>query len=625
MNTGKNSFALEAKNNEDRLRYMANNYITWKSVFNEAFQDSEKSYKYVYGDSWDTTLKAQLIKAGLPVLDINIMLPRLLRILGQERKTRGKIRFVPYQQMDATSTNVANGVFDWVENTKGLNRHIAKMFADLLIGDLGGWGEWVWSTASNYMGEPVFRHINPFYIFRDPNYEFDDQFDKWRFVGKSYWEDLDVIIQQFPEKSDELMAVLQPISREVEFEDMYSQDHGLNGGYMENRDEFVWEKGRMFRMLEMQERVQTRALALINPANGKKVTVEMKDRDVIPHILSQQPHLVVVEENIDKIYTHTSVGDYVYLGSAENEVQNGRFSIIGMAGLTFNQKNQGLMRHLWGSQEGYQKTKSTILHIMHTMAASGWMYEDQSLSPEMEEVLRTNGAAAGLNIRYEKNSQKPEKIKPNIPANNEWMLADGYLRDATIISSVGDDQLGQQQFAGEAAALNEKKVQNAMLTLEPFFESLDEGKKQIGAFGWALARKKMKGPRLLSFVDDRGNGHSMMVNERVGDAIINPVDGDFHATIVLGSDTETHQREKIVEAKAAIEMMPPDLVYWPYIVENLEYIDPDTQSKWLNHIHTRMGPPPEELQNLVDGLPQLGNLPPILPPGGSANIPQQNI
>jgi len=290
------------------------------------------------------------------------------------------------------------------------------------------------------------------------------------------------------------------------------------------------------------------------------------------------------------------------LQSAENEVQNGMFSIIGMGGFEFAEKNIGLIGQTHDQQEGYNKTKSTILHLMHSMASTGWQYEDGALDPEQEENLVKNGSAAGLILKNKQGRPAPTKIQPSIPPNAEWMLANGYVEDLTMITSIGDDQLGQQQFSDQSAKLNEQKVGNSMLTLEPLFRSLKKFKKKVGIYGWDLVKAKMKGPRMLNFLNQNSEPQSIIVNQVVNGQTLNEVTGDHQVMVVPAPDTETQRRQKFAELTTLAAGMPPNLVKWDLVIENAEFMDPQDKSDWMEFINQQQGPPPGDQAEIINSL-----------------------
>lgn len=598
---GKNAFGLQARDNQDTLIKMSEAYGEFYNNTLERFERSEKAFKYLMPDSgWDEDLKAELLNAGVPALSINILLPRALRILGQELKIRDEIKFVPPIHMQDGTPGVANTIFEWIESKQGLSKRLARVFAYALIGDLGGYGEWVWDTTEDPRGVPCFEDLSSFYVFRDTRASIQKQ-RQWRFIGKSWWMTPEEIYAEFPEKEDEIREALRPVDQTHEYSVLSDQLMGYDGAYINNREIFVDTKNRMYRIIEMQEKVQKKKIVAENRFNGNIKVLESRDEAVF--INERFPDMFKFDSKfVDRIYTHTSVGDYVHIDTQENEVQNGMFSILGMEGIEFGEANTGLITQGLDMQEGYNKARTAILHIMHSIATSGWMYEDGSLDEEMMDIIHNQGARTGLALRYKNGHQKPEKILPNTPPNAEYMQAQSYNDDLTKITSIGDDQLGQQQYASQAAALNEQKVQNSMTTLEPLFESFKDFKKRVGQYGWELCKAMITGPRLIEFVDQNKEAQRIILNQVSEGRKLNEVAGNFHVIVVAAQDTQTQRRLKFAEASQMAAVMPPDLVYWPYMIETMEFIPPDTREEWKQHIYSRMGPPPEQIDGLLQQL-----------------------
>lgn len=600
----KDSFALQAKDDQDRLSYMGQSFVSFHELFKPKMDLSEKCFRYVWGDSWDANLKKLLKEAGLSVETANILLPRVLRILGEEDIIKTQIKAVAPVNSEGIAQPIANAIFEWMEYEHSINDVFSNILTYALIGDIGGYGEWVWDRSNNIMGEPVFRGVNAFQCYRDPNKSFLNQ-RKWDFVGKSFWATPEAMVRDFPDKEEQIYKTLNPLDHESAMADIGSYEWAaLDGGYVDNRDLFTQHnagKGRLYRILEQQERVYEPGFVAVNPVNGK--TIKVFKEDEIRRIKFNFPEIVAERTLVERIYTHTSIGDYVHLQSKPNDVQNGWFSLLGMGGYEFAEKNFSLVSQGLDLQESYNKTKSTIMHIMNTMASSGWMYEKGSLSEEAKLHLEKNGSKAGFQLEYENGAlSKPEQLRPPSPPSAHWISAESHENDLSKVFSIGPDQLGRQEFSNEAAALNEQKVQNSMVTLNPLFRNFKRYKKIVGQYGWDLCKQKMHGTRILDYIDHNRQAQRVILNQVINGQTLNSVSGDFQFMIVNAPDTETQRRLKFAEMRDAAAMIPGEFIPMELIVQNLEYIDPEDKKMWVEYIRSLRGPSVDERSQLLSQL-----------------------
>lgn len=585
-------FAQRALNNQELLSHVALTTVNAINAWREARELTEKAFAYAEGGSWtyNTALRDALNNAGFPTLQINLILPRLLRIGGNEREVRAKMTAKPTQDGGIPDADIATRLLEWVTNISNGDEEISKAFMHALVGRMGGWIEYFWSNKKIPLGAPYYRHVNPYFILPDPAFPLLD-IDKHRFIIKSYWETAQAIKEEFPDSADEIQMVVgdDRTSRSL-MEGMQNWWQSIKGGGEELREEFTNVKENTFRIIEMQERRNKREHFVVNVTDGRHKTFDSFEQ--AQEIAQRIEGLEAGTRIVDHIVTITCLADYVLLQEEDNEVQDGLFTIRPVGGYDLSGRNFTFADQLLGVQEEKERSRSSMLHIMHTTAASGWTYADGALDADMESRLESDGAAPGLILKFKQGFQRPEKIQPNILPPGEIDRSQLADQDADRISSIGPGELGQPEGGTESGILHAQRTKESTTTLRPLFDGLNNMKKRLASSLLTLMKQRLSPQRI-----------ARIVGAAAGD--IPPENlwqGEHEIIIVPGTNSESQRLQRLVEADTVIARMPPDIVPWHLFFKLLDWTDKD---EWAEYIQQRLGIPQANQNGLAQQVAQL--------------------
>lgn len=588
-------FAQRAINNHETLTHISQTAVNAMNVWREARQLTERAFAYAEGGSWEynTELRDALNKAGFPTLKINLIFPRLLRISGNEREVRARMVAIPTQDAGIVDADVATRLLDWVNRNSDADDEISRAFLHALIGRMGGWIEVTWDNSDDPLGIPKVKHVNPYFIYPDPAFGLYE-IKKHRFIIKSFWATTEDMVAQFPDKEEEIRAVMGDFRTQRSLlQNMQDWWQRVRGGGEELRQEFVNEKENTFRVFEMQERRPRRQHLVVNVADGR--WKEVDSAEMAAQIVDRFPGLEAVTRTVDDIYTMTSLADYVLLQEELNEVQNGMFSIIPVGAYDFSGRNFSLVDELTGVQEEYERARSSMLHILHTTAASGWMYHDQALDPDMEQRLESDGAAPGLILKVRPGFPMPERILPAPLSSGEVDRSQLAMADADAISSIGPGELGQPEGGSESGVLHAQRVKEATTTLRPILDNIKKSKKLLASYLLDLMREKIPPGRVIRIVGEENRVEIITVGNELQI-------GKHEIALVPGTDSDTQRLQRLIEADTMIARMPPDLVPWHLYVGLLDWPDKD---KWQEYIQQRLGISSVNQNKLAQAVAQL--------------------
>lgn len=639
-------FAKRAVDNQELLNHVALTTVNALNAWRTRREDTDKAFSYAEHGSWEynSDLKAALADKNIPTLKINIIFPRLQRILGYEQELRGRIVASSMKKDGDIDADIATKLLDWTnqigDNTR--DEEISEAFKWAVVGEMGGFIEIAWDTEMDILGIPRIEHVPSLYILPDPAFPLY-HVRKHRFIIKTLWMSLDQVIAQFPEKAEEVKMVVGNFSETYDWRRIL-QDwwQSIKGAGEELRHEFVDTKEDMIRVIEMQERKKIHETQFVDATTGEVIdgvnekianlaerlmagevlgeNETLKENEVVAlqMIMQRQTPLAKIRRTRDEIWTHTTLADYVLLQSMPNEVQNGMFSIIPLVGYDYGGKNFGLVKQLFGVQEEVELARSAELHILHTTAASGYIYERDVLTQDMKERLESKGASAGLILELEPGGMgRFDKITPNTPPSGEIARSDRALRDADIISSIGEGELGRSEPGKESGILHRQRVQQAMITLKTLFSNLDRTKRMIGRYLLDLLQAKLQPGRVLSIIGKDNNIEEVTVSDKLRF-------GKWDIKIAIGTNTETQRLQRLLEIDSLLQRMPTELIPFHLVIDLLDWPE---KEEWKQYVMQRLGISNNDQRQLAMALQNAGqnggvDLGALLGGQGNGQIPQ---
>lgn len=566
-------FAQRAVANHELLSHVALTTVNALTAWREARELTEKAFAYAEGGSWsyNTALRDALNNSGFPTLPINLILPRLLRISGNEREVRARMTAKPTQDGGVPDAEIATRLLEWCTNISNGDEEISKAFMHALVGRMAGWIEYYWSNKLIPLGAPYYRHINPYFVLPDPAFPLL-AIDKHRFIIKTYWETSQAIAEEFPDAENEIQMVLgNPESQRALTRQVQDWWQTIRGGGEELRQEFTNVKENTFRIIEMQERRNKQEHFVVNVMDGRHKVFETREQ--ADEVALRIEGLESGTRVIDHIVTITTLADYVLLQEEENEVQDGLFTIRPVGGYDLSGRNFTFVEQLFGVQEEKERSRSSMLYILHTTAHSGWTYPDGALDPDMEARLEIDGAAPGLILKYKQGYKAPEKIQSNPLPPGEVERSQLADADADRISSIGPGELGQPEGQQESGILHAQRTKEATTTLRPLFDGLNSMKRRLAPSLLTLMKQRLSPQRIARIVGEE----------------VRPEDlwqGEHEIIIVPGTSSESQRLQRLVEADTVIARMPPDLVPWHLFFGLLDWPDKDG---WIEYIQSRLG------------------------------------
>lgn len=523
---------------------------------------------FVNAKQWTAEDKAALAAGKRPALTVNKILITLASVLGEQIETRSEISFRPRTGAPTGNSEVLTKLFRFISDTNQLNWVRSEVFADGAITSRG-YVDVRLDFTSNVTGDIKLSKLNPKNVLPDPD---ADEYDpeKWNDVIVTSWMTADDIAMYYD--ADDAKALAQR-SESAWIYGFDSIDDGFdrfggNSTIVANLSSDMRAQARNIRIIERQSRELVRREYFVNPRTGQKLAVpDGYTRDQIA-FLAQQGNLIVTKDVGKRIRWVVTADDYVLF---DEWSPYNHFTVVPYFPFFRYGRTIGLVENLIDPQELLNKTLSQELHVINTMANSGWMVRQGAIQNLTIEELEEVGAKTGLVLEVNGDPSKDVvKIQPNqIPSGLERISfkAEGFIKS---ISGRGDSVMGLDRADVSAKAIGEKK-DSSDATLRKALDNLERT-------DWLLARSILDiiqnyytDPRIMNITRDEltGEQEEISVNwpdPETGEVLNDLSLGVYDIVVVSQSAKRTLEESQFEQGISMREMgiMIPD----QFLIEN---------------------------------------------------------
>lgn len=481
--------------------------------------------------------RQEMAEQGRPFIVLNKISPLVRLVKGYFRQNRTQLNFKPGSdgignQATADALGKTNKQIDEMNASDWNN---AECFYDGLI-CARGYFDTRLDFENNVYGEIKETAKDPFSTYPDPEGTGYDP-KTWGYVQTGTWVSITDLRQLFGEGAAQL----------VDFgTGLYGQfpvrgDGGLTGtendksplrtfglheeltrgfdaqyfGAVQSYNIFdhINKERRLIRLIECQHRVWTKGAYAIDMQTG--------DRRPIPMHWTRE-RIAKLEEYCRTNNVPITIADGTYKRirwtvTAADRVLYDDWSLYRDFTITpyfpyFRRGvTRGMIEDLIDPQTEINKRRSNMLHILTTMAHSGWMYEEGSLTEETETTLEEEGARPGIHVKYKKGYKAPERIMPGIPSRGHELAGTEASEDLKQIAGINDSALGQLDTVQSGRAV-EARQRQAVVGLEEYFDNWDRTMELKGRVRLNIIQDYYTEPRIIRFVGADGKDQITMIN-----------------------------------------------------------------------------------------------------------------
>ena len=579
----KSSIPQDSKSIEN---WVQEQYMQTVTALHDLRQSSVKWYDLVRGDMITPSETESLKAKGLQALKLNIVLPKIVRVLGAERDTRAGIKAVPLRGGKLDTAKALTKLFEMIRVNSDGFRETKDAWLDSVIADLPGWLEVVWTNDNDPLGQPIYRSVNPMNVLWDLKSDRYDLSDA-RFVMKSWWSTADDAIRDFPEKGSEIKREFPNhgfISNIVSsVQDFWPVTLGPQAN-IENQ--FINRKENLIRMIEAQVRENVTETRLFDPETQ---TVERPDnKEELLAIKERFPRLIEVDFKWDKIKIVTTAGHTLLLQDVEADVQNGMFSLIPFWAFVFRGKPFGLVHNLEGPQELFWKEMSSALHITNTLANPIWMVPKDSLTESGMKRLQKYSARTGFILEYDVVAgQKPTRESNNTVPLGKLQLANTAQLVADRVTGLGPNSTGQSDTPNESGKLVDTRIAESLTMLDTLFDNKMKSTTILHNYLIGLIQAKMTAMRIVRYIGDSNSPQELIINQVTAHGILNDMKQGEYGVAIEKGDAKFFRQEKFIKLMLLANQIGANPVIIKMLINTFDEIDQSEKDELIQSVEAQ--------------------------------------
>ena len=475
----------------DRFKYATGYIKNWDEI-------AKEDMAFGLGEQWTSDDLTILKDAGRPALTFNRIKPIINIISGYQRENSSRIKVNPEGGEDRIFSEVMDRVIKHVDKVSHLGYKMSYWFDDGLYTGKG-WLEAVLTYETDPIrGELRFLQRSPYQVIVDPDFnEYDlNEWPRAQYVFKVVRLSRDLIKEIYP-KHAKLIAGFT-----VDADDVLNNGSGLmqegdkdDYGNRPNKatvvkktameDESGLKMDNKFTIKEYWRPKMVDRFFVIDKESSEPRRFDTKAE--AEGFSTQQAFGKVITRKVPEIWVAAMVGGFVLQDDRSPfEPFNSGYPFFRFladwspSAEEETLKVQGVVRSLKDPQREKNKSKSQTLHILNTQANSGWIGDEEALTPEGWKTLEKMGSKAGITVKKKKGTELRE-ILPKGPNQGHIIRENQADEEFKQISAVNPDLMGLQQGTESGRAIS-LRIKQAVLSLVRIFHNYRYSKEIIGKF-----------------------------------------------------------------------------------------------------------------------------------------------
>lgn len=536
---------------------------------------AEKCDAFFRGCQWDTQTLSMLREQRRPGLTINKILGTLSSIMGEQIDLRTEIAFRARYGAPSGSADTLTKLFRYLSDSNQLNWVRSELFADGAITSRG-YLDVRMDYGRSVTGDVAITNVNPKNVIPDPDaYEYDP--DSWNDVIVTKWLSCDDIEHMYSAADAKLLRDRSDGSWAYGY-DSIEQFRDRFGGRSPQLLGSIDQKHltRVIRTIDRQYRVLTTVKYFVDVMTGERRCIpDSYDRNKISALLEEMKGRLIVDTAPGKRIRWCVTADDVVLKDEWSPYKH--FTIVPYFPYFRYGQTIGLVENLIDPQELLNKTTSQELHVINTMANSGWKIKKGALSNMTPDELEQFGAMTGLVLEVDGDPDKDVvKIQPNqIPQGLDRLSVKGenYIK---TVSMRGDAQLGMARADASADQIEANKASSDVGLRKPM-DNLERTDYLLARNVLALVQEFYTDPRIMNITHNNLTGEQTEITINWPDPatgeITNDISlGEFDITVIsqpVKQTLEQSQFDQAVMMREKLGIPIPDT----FLIENSNLIN----------------------------------------------------
>lgn len=455
----------EKGNKEDIVEIAQKAYKEAKSAIDGWNKEAQTDTRFYLSDQWDSKDASKLIKKGIPVLNINLIKKTIDVISGYQRQNRSDIKYYPIENGDTLVSEMISRIAMWVMKTNQSRNYISEAFKDAITTGVGWFYPEMDYSKDIINGDIRVRHESCFNMLYDPYFTELDMSDcdyiiRQKLVNKrkakQLWPDKAKDIEEMSgAKSDysfrqDAVVASDQGNQVLAWEYWYrcTEDKqfavSINGDMQEITEDQVEEYSTMEDIEIISRKVPSVKVAIMIGGGVGETKPVVVYHDESPDLPNDFPFIPV----------------WCYLTTSYSE---------------WDKKLQGVIRPLRDPQREKNKRRSQIMHMLNSVASSGYDIEKGAY----DDVNQFATGGAGKIFNRNRGFAPAQRIPaPEMPAS-VIQLEQMFSNDITMIGA-NADLMGNMSEKGAAGITIQLRQKQGMTALQEIFDNLSMSIQRLG-------------------------------------------------------------------------------------------------------------------------------------------------
>jgi len=523
-------------------------------------QKARKCRDYFFGRQWDPAVKAMLNASKRPSFTINQIFAQLVTVTGEYIENRADVAFVETATGSSEVATALTKVKIHIDQSNAYDHIEGQAFMSGLMTSRG-FLDVRPAFNDQLMGEVRYRYLKSQNVVIDSDADTYDP-DGWKECFVTYWLSLnDIELNYGPEFVQE-MAGRGASAFQYGYDSVDIRRSTFGGAYVDGAQRSTGKEdkiGRNYRVVERQYREIRQAEHFVDPETGDMREIPINwERNRVASV-REQFGLEVIKKAKESIRWCVSA-DNVLLFNEDSPLKH--FTPVPYFPYYFEGETSGMIEQLIDPQDMLNKSISSEVHILNSVANSGWQIEENSLVNMDPEELKTAGAETGLVLVRRQGTAPAEKIQPNqVPSGFERIgyKAVEFLKE---LSGVSDSKRGFDRADVAAKAILAKQRAGSINLTMPI-SNLTYTRRLVARNTLDLIQEYYTEERLFRITNSRdpsAQSEEIAVNryDEASGTIINDLTlGEYVVTVTDVPSRETFMDSQFQEAIQMREMGIP--------------------------------------------------------------------
>lgn len=474
------------------------NYRKAKAFFERWEEEAKSDYDFALGKQWDKEDQDALKAQGRPCLTFNRIRPIINVVSGYQRENSARIKVNPEGGEDRIFSEVMDRAVKAVDKWSHFSHKAGYWFDDgLYCGK--GWLEAIISYDRDPIrGELQFKQRKPGQIRIDPDFLDYDLNEGCQYLFKTVRLTKQALKDLYPNKQKLIDGFVKDVDDPIEngdgledHEPSQSQDDNYGSDKQKRNYQSTpsitddSEDDGKFTVYEYWRPKRVQKFFVIDLGSGEPTRFNTEEE--AQAFITKQGFGKIIKRNVPEMWVAAYVCGFI----VEDQVSPFEPYYSGFPFFRFIAdwapnaddeilRVQGITRPLKDAQREKNKAKSQYLHIINTQANSGWIGDEDALTPGGWETLEKMGSKPGLTVKKKKGYELRE-IQPKGPNQSHLIREEKADMEFKEISNVNPDLMGIQDGTESGRAIS-MRIKQAVLALVRIFSNYRYSKEIVGRF-----------------------------------------------------------------------------------------------------------------------------------------------